>query len=688
MPQTENPDLQHCLRAIKAFTANLVKEEAYGRLSSSHFDAATRTLSLPSVDYSSHEVTDKDLSALSAVVHIKGNLVLQGNKHITALKGLENLQTISGDFILSDTSLKNIEGLDSLVRVEGAFAANNNRRLRCISGFRNLQIIARDFQIENNPVLSSIEGFSSLREVGKGSLEIVSNKELKQIQGFESLETVAGSVRLDLCPNLSDIKFLANVENVRDIVLHKIRVSDPNPLRNIFARNTDFTGMIKITSCAMPHVLFMAGLRSVGSSLFLHNNQLSDLKGLEELTRVGASLSLSGNKLRELNQLMNLREIGGMLGLSNNQLRSLHGLENLKKVTTVKWNNTYRSISIQGNTSLQDVQALENIRPDGGHLIITADNREYQVKPRKGTPFYQNSIELVDFKSQQAMPCSCLCENPYENGEELPQRRMKILFANSWYNALNNCRWLAPHFSDFSSVDSVLLYCKRNGIRTVLANVYRAQVFLAENENELKEFGLQFLAGKKNALDCMIQKKRFHDFMSDNNMSDIIPRLYLSAEEIRYPCIVKPKLGGAGRGIRLVDSAEDLGNIGNDYDIFEYIPGNEEYATSLLYKDGVILKHISYKKSFLKEYYIFQQEIPANITVTRCETQFVELFCQILDLLHQKQGNCTCSINYKIVDGPPKIFEINPRLGYTLACRPSDFKEMVEAYIGIAENDR
>ena len=65
----------------------------------------------------------------------------------------------------------------------------------------------------------------------------------------------------------------------------------------------------------------------------------------------------------------------------------------------------------------------------------------------------------------------------------------------------------------------------------------------------------------------------------------------------------------------------------------------------------------------------------------RCEPLCMDLFKYILSLANPNGGYCLCCIDYKMVDQVPKIFEINARMGYTLACHPVDFTEMMNVYI-------
>jgi hypothetical protein len=78
---------------------------------------------------------------------------------------------------------------------------------------------------------------------------------------------------------------------------------------------------------------------------------------------------------------------------------------------------------------------------------------------------------------------------------------------------------------------------------------------------------------------------------------------------------------------------------------------------------------------------VLQHESKNSIETKYCETPFLELFEEILQKFVDDDKYCQCSINFKIQDGIPKIFEINPRIGYTLAGFCDKFKEMMDIYL-------
>jgi hypothetical protein len=65
----------------------------------------------------------------------------------------------------------------------------------------------------------------------------------------------------------------------------------------------------------------------------------------------------------------------------------------------------------------------------------------------------------------------------------------------------------------------------------------------------------------------------------------------------------------------------------------------------------------------------------------RIENKFKDDFISIFKTLLPNDGELLCCIDYKIEDNIPKIFEINVRLGYTLAMYSEDFEIMMNKYM-------
>ncbi|MBT4256319.1 MAG: hypothetical protein HOD87_09695, partial [Gammaproteobacteria bacterium] len=383
----------------------------------SYFDPQTGTLNLDSIDLSESAYTKVDLAALSIVRHIKGHFKLNSTIQIRQLQGLDNLETIRGDFHLANIEAEEILGLNKLREVSGnlvisggqateicgfnslrrvgSLSIENNDALELISGFNRLIRIDGEFLVRGNKHLSTVSGFSALQETG--SFEFSALPSLQVIAGMRGLSTIGGSLTVRSCRSLKSVQFLSSLCRCSGIVLEKLGQVDLTALRGYFAANRRVPGAIKISHCSLSSVAFMEGLEDVGSSFYLHYNQLKDLTGLGQLESVGASFSLSSNELDDISQLAKLETVEGMLGLMNNNLMSLHGLENLRSLKTIRWNGARRTLNIARNRDLTDITALSGVVERTSDMIVLASvGQLFKHKPASSSSFASNSVQVFN----------------------------------------------------------------------------------------------------------------------------------------------------------------------------------------------------------------------------------------------------------------------------------------------------
>jgi predicted ATP-grasp superfamily ATP-dependent carboligase len=94
----------------------------------------------------------------------------------------------------------------------------------------------------------------------------------------------------------------------------------------------------------------------------------------------------------------------------------------------------------------------------------------------------------------------------------------------------------------------------------------------------------------------------------------------------------------------------------------QFVLGEYEYATHILFKDRKIVHSINIEYKFDTRMPIKgkDQFIDRN---DGCECPYLDLFATILESIN---FNGLCCVNYKISDNQPLIIEINPRFGGSL----------------------
>jgi hypothetical protein len=136
---------------------------------------------------------------------------------------------------------------------------------------------------------------------------------------------------------------------------------------------------------------------------------------------------------------------------------------------------------------------------------------------------------------------------------------------------------------------------------------------------------------------------------------------------VGYPYLLKKKSDEWAVNCHLVTSAEQeqqYASLLGDPDYFrqEFVPGRSEYTTHLLMRKRKVVAAISIKFVFAEDLHTKGRECVASYSKV-CRSRHLDLFAAMLRSIG---FDGLCCVNYKIVDGRPAIFEINPRFGASL----------------------
>jgi hypothetical protein len=148
-------------------------------------------------------------------------------------------------------------------------------------------------------------------------------------------------------------------------------------------------------------------------------------------------------------------------------------------------------------------------------------------------------------------------------------------------------------------------------------------------------------------------------------LSSSIPRLGLFQA---YPYILKKRIDEWGLNSQIVFAAADEASLADklaDANYFrqEYIHGRIEYTAHVLFKRGRIAHSMTVEFVFESDVFIKGHAV-AERGRSLCDCPYLELFGRILALIGFEG---LCCFNYKVCNGQPLIFEINPRFGGSLA---------------------
>lgn len=196
-----------------------------------------------------------------------------------------------------------------------------------------------------------------------------------------------------------------------------------------------------------------------------------------------------------------------------------------------------------------------------------------------------------------------------------------------------------------------------------------------------REKSLNVLIPSRAVVDITDDKPRFNAWLGSSGFGEFVPEGGVGMGA--FPFIYKKRRDRAGKNSRIVFSAEEQQAFEQSVDVPDYfkqryVGGRKEYTTHFLALNGRVKFGTTVEFSFEDDYFIRGIREPRN-EIVKIETPFLAIFCEILEALGY---NGTCCFNYKIENGRPLIFEINPRCGSSLRL---DLNPYIEAYLGALE---
>lgn len=188
------------------------------------------------------------------------------------------------------------------------------------------------------------------------------------------------------------------------------------------------------------------------------------------------------------------------------------------------------------------------------------------------------------------------------------------------------------------------------------------------------------------AIEACHDKLRFARTVEAAGFAFLIPQRL--AAPIAGPYVLKKRKDDFGRGTVVIDEEGDSGwgaekLSPSDYFAQELIVGKIEYATHLLVFEGNVRYHFTA---------IFEMQDDRSIKGIRSNGVYrgphdaqllLPVFKQVLEAVGFSNG--VCCIDYKLIDGQPKIFEINPRFGGSLTM---DITQFLHAYRKAVQDQR
>ena len=322
-------------------------------------------------------ITDTDklinLKGLDNLEELR-SIIIKGNKALTSIENLKKIKKLSYLKIVDNPKIINLKGLDSVSgNINKGVLIEGNRYLKNVSSLAKIKkakyIIIRDcpllFSVSfpNLEVTdSTIEIFASVSEINFEKLRRINNGHLnifftsiKTLDGFPMLEFIGKTLEIKNNTRLTSIS-MSNLKEVRNL-----RISSNNSLEKI------------------------DGLNNLKKTKYLCIDRNKNLKEIPSLKFevVNSILIKDNDKLENLSFLSEIKNVNGYLDISENYgLTNLSGLENITKIS---------SLYINHNKSIKSLSKLKNLNNIEKECSITYNpSLAYQDFPLK---FIKKEIE-------------------------------------------------------------------------------------------------------------------------------------------------------------------------------------------------------------------------------------------------------------------------------------------------------
>lgn len=241
--------------------------------------------------------TITDLSGLSQLTSIGGDLNISYNNSLTTLAGLDNISSIGGDLGVGSTTMNSLSGLDNLTSIGGSLGVGDNPVMISLSGLNSLTSIGGVLSVSQNPVLTSLNGLNSLTSIGVW-VQIMWNDDLMDMNGLENLKSIGGFLQMVGNKSLTSLNGLENLTSIGV----GLALSYNDSLMSLSGLNsvTSIAHQVRIQN--NPMLTSLSGLDSIDPTLITDmviesNSQLSlcDIQSVCDYLENGGPATISGN---------------------------------------------------------------------------------------------------------------------------------------------------------------------------------------------------------------------------------------------------------------------------------------------------------------------------------------------------------------------------------------------------------
>lgn len=300
-----------------------------------------------------------DISSLSLLKEVTGNIIIRNSYNGADLTGLDNITSIGGLQIGSQSTFSTSENLHmvtmrALQKVSGDVLIRNNNlnfitfnSLPSIEG--NLTISSSTIQNIEFPVLANIGKNLNIQGVKKENGEDKSGGTIV-ILTLPELTTVEGELSVNYLEKLEEISF-PKLQSAGSINFATIPV---------LLEKIELPEITTVNGDLLIEANYVISTGGGGLTTGTANNRMTRLDGLSKLTTVKGLLTISNFQvLAELPDTKNITRLGG---IKLNWLEECNGKElNLENANFETFNDVEPSIDVVGYTNLAKITTKEDL---------------------------------------------------------------------------------------------------------------------------------------------------------------------------------------------------------------------------------------------------------------------------------------------------------------------------------------
>ena len=181
--------------------------------------------------------------------------------------------------------------------------------------------------------------------------------------------------------------------------------------------------------------------------------------------------------------------------------------------------------------------------------------------------------------------------------------------------------------------------------------------------------GFLSLTAKPETIRLMSDKQLLTLHLVENDFSKFFPSVYEESGNLAFPYLIKCRTLNGGQGVRIIHNNEELVKTLSDsifrdnYFFQELIRSEFEYVCHIVASRGVVLFETTYRYSMPNAATVRGPKSHVSMARVENSNEARDVFAKIIKHLNYSGP---CNIDFKLINGLPIIFEINPRLGGSL----------------------